>query len=124
MTNVEIVRAGADVKDIQVLRGPPIEVAQGERRTAHEPDAGRLTRITKLGDEITEADDDRVAVQRGAGHQTLAKVSADARTPRSANSFGTSSRSGAGSARSTRNTTGSVSARSGLLTHPGSGMFS
>lgn len=47
------------MKDIQVLRRPPVEVAQSECRTAHEPDARNVTGIAKLGDEITQAEGSR-----------------------------------------------------------------
>jgi len=56
----------ARVECIQVLRGPSVEVAQGEGCAAHQPDARDLASGAKLGAEVSETGDDLITVERSA----------------------------------------------------------
>jgi hypothetical protein len=61
-----MVRARVDVEHIEVLRGPSVEVVQGEGCAAHQPDARDLASGAKLGDEVAETGDDLFTVERSA----------------------------------------------------------
>lgn len=85
---------------------PRVGLAQSQTSAADESDTRNLTGRAKLGDEFAQTGD-QVIVIEGSHGQTLAKVSRQARTPRLANSAGTSECGGTGSAGSTSSVRGS-----------------
>lgn len=102
-----------DAVVVEFLRRRAVEVAQREGGASDETDASDFAGISQFGDEVAETVDDAVAVKDRRHAQTLANVSRQTSTPRSANASGTSDRGGTGSAGSTSRPRGSSRNRPG-----------